>query len=301
VESLDIRAREGRKLILTGVAANVVLALAKILGGIFGRSNALIADGIESSLDVLSSAMMWLAVKYAGRPPDRDHPYGHGKMESLAAVAGSLILILAGVALGFHSVKEIILLSHTSNAGDIPAVFTLIILGATIVTKELLFRWFHRRGGEIGSRAVQADALHHRSDAITSLAALLGITAALVGGPAWAQADDWAALFSCGIIVYNGLAMLRGAMGDILDEQASADITEKILALVREVPGVTSAEKCRVRKSGLARLADLHVRVAGERTVREGHDIAHRVKDTLLASPLQLGDVTVHIEPEKES
>ncbi len=301
MESLDIRAREGRKLILTGVAANVVLALAKILGGIFGRSNALIADGIESSLDVLSSAMMWLAVKYAGRPPDRDHPYGHGKMESLAAVAGSLILILAGVALGFHSVKEIILLSHTSNAGDIPAVFTLIILGATIVTKELLFRWFHRRGGEIGSRAVQADALHHRSDAITSLAALLGITAALVGGPAWAQADDWAALFSCGIIVYNGLAMLRGAMGDILDEQASADITEKILALVREVPGVTSAEKCRVRKSGLARLADLHVRVAGERTVREGHDIAHRVKDTLLASPLQLGDVTVHIEPEKES
>lgn len=301
MKSLDSRAREGRKLILTGVAANVVLALAKILGGIFGRSNALIADGIESSLDVLSSGMMWLAVKYAGRPPDRDHPYGHGKMESLAAVAGSLILIFAGVALGFHSVKEIILLSHTSHAGDIPAVFTLVILGVTIVTKELLFRWFHRRGGEIGSRAVQADALHHRSDAITSLAALLGITAALVGGPAWAQADDWAALFSCGIIVYNGLAMLRGAMGDILDEQESSDITEKILELVREVPGVTSVEKCRVRKSGLTRLADLHVRVAGNRTVREGHDIAHIVKDTLLGFPLlQLGDVTVHIEPEKE-
>ncbi len=302
MKSLESRAQEGRKLILTGVAANIVLALAKILGGIFGRSNALIADGIESSLDVLSSGMMWLAVKYAGRPPDRDHPYGHGKMESLAAVAGSLILILAGVALGIHSVKEIILLSQKSHATDVPALFTLIILAVTIVTKELLFRWFHRRGGEIGSRAVQADALHHRSDAITSLAALLGITAALVGGPAWAQADDWAALFSCGIIVYNGLAMLRGAMGDILDEQESSDITEKILALVLEVPGVTSVEKCRVRKSGLARLADLHVRVAGDRTVREGHAIAHLVKDTLLeVSALQLGDVTVHIEPEKQA
>lgn len=301
MESLDSRAREGRRLILTGVAANIVLALAKILGGIFGRSNALIADGIESSLDVLSSGMMWLAVKYAGRPPDRDHPYGHGKMESLAAVAGSLILIFAGVALGFHSVKQIILLTHTAGADDIPAFFTLLILGATIITKELLFRWFHRRGGEIGSRAVQADALHHRSDAITSLAALIGISAALLGGPAWAQADDWAALFSCGIIAFNGLGMLRSSLGDILDQQESSDITEKIQSLVREVPGVTSVEKCRVRKSGLTRLADLHVRVAGERTVREGHDIAHLVKDTLLAAPLQLGDVTVHIEPEKET
>jgi cation diffusion facilitator family transporter len=297
--SLDSRAREGRRLILTGVVANIVLALAKILGGILGRSHALIADGVESSLDVLSSAMMWLAVKYAGRPPDRDHPYGHGKMESLAAVAGSLILIFAGLALAYRSVTEIIALSANSTAEDLPAAFTLFILAVTIAIKEFLFRWFHRRGGEIGSRALQADALHHRSDALTSLAALIGISAALMGGPAWAQADDWAALFSCGLIVFNGVGMLRGAMGDILDEQESSEITERILALTREVPGVTSVEKCRVRKSGLIRLADLHVRVAGERTVREGHEIAHRVKDLLLAAPFQLGDVTVHIEPEE--
>jgi cation diffusion facilitator family transporter len=299
MDSLDSRAREGRRLILTGVAANVLLALAKILGGIFGRSHALIADGIESSLDVLSSGMMWLAVKYAGRPPDHDHPYGHGKMESLAAVAGSLMLIIAGLGLGYRSVIEIIALSTNATADDVPASFTLLILAVTIGTKEILFRWFHRRGGEIGSRALQADALHHRSDALTSLAALVGISAALVGGPAWAQADDWAALFSCGLIAFNGVGMLRGAMGDILDEQESTEITERILALTLEVPGVTSVEKCRVRKSGLSRLADLHVRVAGERTVREGHEIAHRVKDVLLAAQLHLGDVTVHIEPEE--
>lgn len=301
MESFDSRAREGRRLIITGVFANVVLALVKILGGVFGRSHALIADGVESSLDVLSSGLMWMAVKYAGKPPDRDHPYGHGKMEAVAAAAGSVLLIAAGLSLGYHSVREIIHLSGSPASKDIPAVFTLIILAATIVTKELLFRWFHHRGGEIGSRAVQADAQHHRSDAITSLAALVGITIALWGGPAWAQADDWAALFSCGLIVFNGLNMLRGAIGEILDEQESTETVRRVLSLARNVEGVTSVEKCRVRKSGLNRLADIHVRVPGDRTVREGHEIAHKVKDTLLASPLQLGDVTVHIEPEEES
>ncbi len=299
MKSLDSRAREGRRLILVGVAANVVLALAKILGGIFGRSHALIADGIESSLDVLSSALMWLAVKYAGRPPDHDHPYGHGKMESLAAVGGSLVLIFAGLALAYRSVAEIITLTAHSTAANVPAGFTLLILAVTIGIKEFLFRWFHRRGREIGSRALQADAQHHRSDALTSLAAVIGISAALIGGPSWAQADEWAALFSCGLIVFNGVGMLREAMGDILDEQASSEITGHIRSLTLNVPGVTSVEKCRVRKSGLNRFVDIHVRVSGERTVREGHEIAHHVKDILLDSPLHLGDVTVHIEPEE--
>jgi cation diffusion facilitator family transporter len=299
METSDDASRESRRLIVIGIAANTALALAKILGGVFGRSQALIADGIESSLDILNSGLMWLAVKYAGRPPDRDHPYGHGKMEALAAVGGSMILILTGLVLAHRSVSEIISLRASSGIHDIPAPFTLIILGVTIVTKEILFRWFHRRGGALGSRALQADALHHRSDALTSLAALIGISAALFGGPAWAQADDWAALFSCGLIVFNGLNILRGAIGEILDEQDSSETMETLLHLARGVPGVTSVEKCRVRRSGVTRIADLHVRVAGERTVHEGHEIAHRVKDTLLASPLQLADITVHIEPEE--
>jgi len=297
VESLDARAREGKRLILTGVAANIVLALAKVTGGIFGHSHALIADGIESSLDVLGSSMIWLAIKYAERPPDRDHPYGHGKMESLAALGTSLFLILAGLLVGYQSVHSI---SGARAASEpAPAWFTLLILAATIICKELLFRWLYRRGHEIGSKAVQTDALHHRSDAMTSLAAAVGISAALVGGPAWVQADDWAALFSCILIVFNGLKMLRSAIGDILDEQASGDFMGEMLKVVLAVPGVTSVEKCRVRKSGLIRLADLHVRVSGERTVREGHEIAHQVKDRLLEGAFQLGDVTVHIEPEE--
>lgn len=298
MDSVALRAREGRRLVLVGVCINIVLAVAKITGGIFGRSHALIADGIESSLDIFSSGLMWGAMKYAERPPDEDHPYGHGKMESLAAVTGSVFLIVAGLSLGLHSIREIIVLQTDSSDANIPAAFTLGILATTILVKEGLYRWLHRRGEEIDSKAVQADAGHHRSDALTSLAAVIGITAALVGGPHWAQADDWAALFSCLLILFNGGKMLKDSLGDVLDQQASSDVVDRIHNLVLEVPGVTSVEKCRVRKSGFSRFADLHVRVAGERSVREGHEIAHNVKDQLMKTDLHLADVTVHIEPE---
>jgi len=298
--SIAHRAREGRRLVLAGVWLNIVLALAKVLGGVFGHSHALIADGIESSLDVVSSLMMWAAIKYAERPPDHDHPYGHGKMEALAAVMGALILIFAGFAVGYHSIQEIMRSRSAVSPDSTPAPFTLAILLVTIVIKEWLHRRMHKKGREIESRALETDSWHHRSDAITSLAATIGISIALVGGPAWVQADDWAALFSCLIIVFNGQKMLRESLGDILDQQASGEIVDEVLTLVRKVPGVTSVEKCRVRKSGFSRYADLHVRVAGERTVREGHDIAHRVKDRLLASDFHFADVTVHIEPESD-
>jgi len=298
VDSVGLRAKESRKLLLAGALVNLVLALTKIAGGLLGHSNALIADGIESSLDVLSSIMMWGAIKYAERPPDSDHPYGHGKMESLAAVSGSLLLIVAGAALGAHSIREIFALQRSTGLGNSPAGFTLVVLGATIILKEGLFRWVHLRSLAIESKALQTDAWHHRSDALTSLAAAVGISAALIGGPAWTQADAWAALFSCAVIIFNGLGMLRASMGELLDAQASPEVVTEILAAVRAVPGVTSAEKCRVRKSGFMRFADIHVRVAGECTVREGHDIAHLVKNSLLEGDFHLADVVVHIEPE---
>ncbi len=300
MDSVVLRAREGRRLVLVGVFLNIVLAVAKITGGVLGRSHALIADGIESSLDIFSSGLMWGAMKYAERPPDEDHPYGHGKMESLAALVGAGFLILAGLSVGLHSVREIVLLQTESTAANVPAAFTLGILAATIVIKEGLFRWLHRRGEEIGSNAVLTDAWHHRSDAMTSLAAVVGITAALVGGPTWAQADDWAALFSCVLILFNGGKMMKNSIGDVLDQQASTEVVEAILTSVREVPGVTSVEKCRVRKSGFSRFADLHVRVSGDRSVREGHEIAHTVKDRLMTAGFHLADVTVHIEPEED-
>lgn len=294
MQTLAERAARGRRVLAIGVAVNCALAVAKLLAGWLGHSDALVADGLESTLDVFSSAMIWLALKYAERPPDEGHPYGHGKMESLAGVGGALLLLAAGVLVAANSVHEIF---FAPGDRPMPAPFTLIVLAGVVLTKETLFRIVHSRGNEIESSAVKTDAWHHRSDALTSVAAAIGISLALLGGPAWVSADDWAALFSCAIIAFNGLRMLRGSLGEILDEQAPAQVISAISECARRVPGVRSIEKCRVRKSGLSLIADLHVRVDGAVSVRSGHEISHLVKDALLAGGHKLSDVTVHIEP----
>jgi len=292
--SLAERSARGRQVLVAGVAVNCLLALLKLGAGWIGNSNALVADGLESTLDVLSSAMIWGALKYAERPPDSDHPYGHGKMESLAGAGGALLLLIAGVLVATGSLKEI--LAGALNRPP-PAAFTLAVLVAVVVIKEGLFRLGRRRGREVESSAVQSDAWHHRSDALTSLAAAIGITVCLVGGPAWVSADNWAALFSCAIIAFNGVRMLKASVGELLDEQAPGEVIEGIMAAARAVEGVDNVEKCRVRKSGLSLLADIHVRVQGEVTVTDGHFIAHRVKDALMGGGFNILDVTVHIEP----
>jgi len=294
MSSLAERSARGRQVLVAGLAVNCLLALLKLGAGWLGHSQALVADGLESSLDVLSSAMIWGALKYAERPPDSDHPYGHGKMESLAGAGGAVLLLLAGVLVAIKSLGEIL-----AGAPDRlpPAPFTLGVLIAVVVIKEGLFRLSNRRGREVKSSAVQSDAWHHRSDALTSLAAAIGITLCLIGGPAWVSADNWAALFSCAIIAFNGLLMLKTSVGELLDQQAPDDIIQRIMEAARAVEGVDNIEKCRVRKSGLSLIADLHVRVHGEVTVTDGHLIAHRVKDTLMSGDYHLLDVTVHIEP----
>jgi len=300
----DLRAsaRLGRQAILAGILANAVLAMIKIAAGFFGRSQALIADGLESALDVISSSLIWGALKYAERPPDREHPYGHGKMESLAAIAGAVILVFAGASVAAMSIAELIRIRTGQIAEpEVPAAYTLVVLILVIVVKEGMFRFISKRGRAIESQAMETDAWHNRSDALTSGAAFLGISAALIGGPAWAEADKWAALFSCMIIAFNGIRMLRASMRDALDTQGSEALVAEILRQSCEVDGVESAEKVRVRRSGLTRIADLHVRVNGQLTVQQGHDISHRVMEHLQDSGLNLSDVTVHIEPEPPS
>ena len=294
MSSLAERSARGRQVLVAGVLVNFFLALLKLCAGWMGNSSALVADGIESTLDVLSSTMIWGALKYAEKPPDSDHPYGHGKMESLAGAGGALLLLAAGVLVAMGSLKEI--LGGAMNRQP-PAAFTLIVLVAVVVIKEGLFRLANRRGQEVESTAVQSDAWHHRSDAVTSLAAAIGIIVCLAGGQTWASADNWAALFSCAIISFNGIRMLKASLGELLDQQAPEDVIEGIMGAASAVEGVDNVEKCRVRKSGLSLIADIHVRVQGEVSVTNGHLIAHRVKDTLMAGGFHLLDVTVHIEP----
>ncbi len=288
------RAEVGASLVLRGIALNAVLAAVKFAGGYFGNTYALIADGAESLLDILSSALVWAGFKVAAQPPDADHPYGHGKAEPLAALAVALFIFAMTGWVGWHAVHEIITPHHG------PAWWTLVLLAGVIVTKALFSRRVGAAGESVGSTALGVEALHHWSDAMTSAAAFIGIAIALAGGPGWETADDWAALFACVIIAFNGVNMLTRALGDVMDSAAPAKFENEIRALALAVPGVQALDKVRVRKSGLSHLVDIQVRVDGGLTVREGHDIAHAVKDALIASvPHAISDVTVHVEPMK--
>jgi cation diffusion facilitator family transporter len=295
---LQFKAAEGQKVVMTGVLLNLLLSIGKIAGGILGRSNALVADGIESLLDLFSSLLIWGALKYAAKPADEEHPYGHGKAESLATLIGSLVLAIAGALIAHNSIVQLIAAAHGAPV-HLPSPWTLLILIGVIGLKETLYQFMARRARRIGSNALLADAWHHRSDAVTSIAAFIGISISLLGGKNYAVADDWAALFACVVIFYSSYNMLKLSLGDMMDARVSPDAEATIMQETCAVPGVLSAEKCRVRRSGLSYIADLHIRVSGEISVREGHDISHRVKDRLMASALPLEDVTVHVEPEE--
>lgn len=288
------RAHDSARLVLGGILLNAVLAAVKLAGGIFGHTYALIADAAESMLDILSSTLVWAGFRVAARPPDADHPYGHGKAEPLAGLAVSMFIFAMAGWVGWHAVHEII----TPHQG--PAWWTLLVLAGVIVAKATLSRRLGTASAEMGSTALGIEALHHWSDALTSAAAFAGIGIALWGGKGWETADDWAALFACVIIAFNGVGMFLKALGDVMDTALPKNFENEVRALALAVPGVRALDKVRMRKSGLSHLVDIQVRVDGNLTVREGHAIAHAVKDALLASAQHaIDDVTVHIEPMK--
>src|SRR3954471_12627668 len=285
--------QRGARVALIGMMVNVVLAAAKISAGLFGNSYVLIADGIESALDIAGSVVIWGGLKFAARPPDRTHPYGHGKAEPLAAGLVAMGVLLASVALAIQSVREI----FTPHHG--PAPFTLVVLIIVIAIKEFLFRAVIRFGKNIESTAIQTDAWHHRADALTSVAAFIGISVALIGGEKWQSADDWAALFACAVIAANGWRLLFPALHEMLDTAPRGEIVETIQRAAGAVPGVLEVEKCLVRKMGISFYVDLHVGVDGAISVRDGHHIAHQVKDAIKENDHRIADVLVHIEPSR--
>jgi len=285
----------GARVALLGMIVNLVFAAAKILGGLFGNAYVLIADGIESALDIAGSIVIWGGLKFAARPPDETHPYGHGKAEPIAAVVVALGVLAAAGGLAVASVREI----FTPHHG--PAPFTLVILIVVIVVKEIMFRYVNRIGRHVESTAVQTDAWHHRSDALTSAAAFIGISVALIGGESWQSADDWAALFACAVIAANGVRLLRPAFYEIMDTAPRGEIVDLVRKAAASVPGVIELDKSLVRKMGLNFYVDLHVNVNGDITVREGHHIAHEVKRAIQATDPRIADVLVHIEPARIS
>jgi cation diffusion facilitator family transporter len=287
------RAETSARLVSAGILLNLVLGVVKLAGGILGHSYALIADAAESLLDTLSSLLVWAGFRVAAKPPDADHPYGHGKASALSGLAVAGVVFAAALVIATESVHAIL----TPHRG--PHWLTLPLLAAAVVVKEFFSRRMLRLDAKFGATALKAEAWHHRSDAFTSGAAFIGIAIGVIGGKGYEAADDWAALAACVLIAFNGVGIARGALGEIMDAAVPVEVEAEIRRLAGAVPGVRYVEKCRVLRSGLSLLVDIHVHVDGALSVREGHAIAHAVKDALVSAPLAITDVAVHIEPAR--
>jgi cation diffusion facilitator family transporter len=274
-----------------GLLVNALLVLVKLIAGIVGHANALVADAIESSADIFSSLIVWMGLSIATRPADEDHPYGHGKAEPLAAAVVSLMLIGAAVGISILAIREIVTPHH------LPAPFTLFVAAGVIVLKETLYRRVSRVGREVGGTVVTADAWHHRADAVTSLAAFIGISIALIGGPGWEAADDWAALFAALIVAVNGIRTLRPAVSALMDEAPDRAVKERAVQAALRVSGVRHIENLHVRGSGLGFYVDLHAQADPTISLEEAHEIAATVKYAILEAVPSVVGVLVHMEP----
>ena len=288
---LEHASRVGVRSTLIGMAVNVCLAIVKGIAGVVGNSYALIADAIESAADVVTSFIVLLGVRMAGKPADTNHPYGHGKFEPLAAAVVSLTLLGAAVLIMVESVREILTPHHA------PQPFTLGVLLAVILVKEILARYVGHAAEGIGSVAVKTDAFHHRADAITSAAAFIGISVAVFGGPGFEMADDIAALIAAVVIAVNALILFRPALSELIDTAPAPEIAQSIREIALRVPGVLGTHKCGVRKVGFVYFVDLDVLCNPDESIRHGHEVAHNVGEAIHSALPAVAKVLVHVEP----
>ena len=281
------------KAIYFSIVGNSCLAIVKGIAGVFGNSYALIADAIESTTDIFSSFLVLFGIKYSNRPADANHPYGHGRAEPLVTFLVVGFLITSATIIAYESISNI------GTPHELPKPWTLIVLGVIIFWKEFSFRLVMKRGIQTNSSSLKADAWHHRSDAITSVAAFIGISIAIILGKGYESADDWAALFASGFILYNSYLIFRPALGEIMDEHLYDDLVAEIRTVSLNVDGIIETEKCFIRKSGMKYHVDLHAVVDATISVKEGHDLAHLLKDTLREKIFELGHILIHIEPSE--
>jgi cation diffusion facilitator family transporter len=281
------------KTIYFSILSNASLALVKWTAGYFGNSYALIADAIESTADIFSSILVLIGIKYSARPADKKHPYGHGRIEPLVTFMVVGFLVVSAMIIANQSIHNI------QTPHELPKAYTLIILGGIILWKEISYRLVIRKSKETKSTSLKADAWHHRSDAITSFAAFIGITIALIFGKGFESADDWAALIASGFILYNSYLIFRPALGELMDEYPNDEIILKIREVSKKVEGVINTEKCFIRKTGMKFHVDLHITVNGQIPVKEGHDISHKLKNKLEEEIPELSNILIHIEPNQ--
>lgn len=275
------------------ILGNIGLATIKGLAGFFGNSYALIADAIESTADIFSSFLVLFGIKYANRPADKNHPYGHGRAEPLITFIVVGFLITSATIIAYESIQNI------GTPHQLPKSWTLLVLAIIIIWKEYSFQKVMKKAIQTNSSSLKADAWHHRSDAVTSIAAFLGISIALFFGKGYESADDWAALLASFFILYNSYLIFRPALGEIMDEHRYQDLEQNIRTISLKVEGILGTEKCFIRKAGMKYHVDLHAIVDANITVKEGHDLAHQLKDVLRNEIFELGHVLIHVEPNE--
>jgi len=275
------------------ILSNALLAAIKWTAGYFGHSYALIADAIESTTDIVSSILVLFGIKYSNKPADKNHPYGHGRIEPLVTFLVVGFLIVSASIIAIHAIKNI------QTPHELPRAYTLLVLIGIIVWKETSYRLVVKKSKETKSTSLKADAWHHRSDAITSVAAFIGISIALIFGKGFESADDWAALCASAFILYNCYLIFRPAFGEIMDEHTHDDVVEQIRAISKKVEGVKGTEKCFVRKTGMKYHVDLHILVNPQITVEEGHFISHKLKDQIQVELPEISNILIHVEPSK--
>lgn len=273
------------------IISNIILAIVKGFAGFFGNSYALIADAIESTTDIFASLLILFGFKYAKRPADENHPYGHGKIEPLITFLVVVFLVISAVFIAHESIQNI------QSPQETPKSWTLIVLGIIILWKEISYRIVIKKSRETNSSSLKADAWHHRSDAITSVMAFIGILIAIIFGEGYETADDWAALLAAVFILYNSYLIFRPALGEIMDEHLYDDLLKEVRKESQKVSGILDTEKCFIRKVGMNYHIDLHAIVSATISVKEGHDIAHSLKDHLIKNIPNIAQVFIHIEP----
>jgi cation diffusion facilitator family transporter len=285
----------GERIALIGIIANIVLTMVKFTGGILGNSYALIADAIESATDIIGSSIVYLGVRYAQKPADSNHPYGHGKTEPMAWLAVSILLIFAVIEIATGAISRI----QDLDAG-IPALWTLWILIAVVFIKGWLFIREYRIGKNLASTAIIWDAWHHLSDALTTSIALIGTLLALFAWPTLSSAADWAALIAAICMCYNIYHIGWPAMRELLDEVDDPVLQSEVRSTIEKNKDVKHINLCIVRKSGFDRLLDLRIIVDGSISVRDGHLIAHQVEADIKRTYPHITSVMVHTEPDYE-
>ena len=297
---MDAREKQIRNVTLWGAFVNILLTVAKLLAGIFGKSAAMVADGVHSMSDLLSDLVVLVFTHISSKGKDRRHSFGHGKFETMATLIVSVILVVVAYKLMSNGVESIVDIA-TGGTLPKPSHIALIAAAVSIVAKEILYQWTAKVGKRANSTVVIANAWHHRSDALSSIGSLIGIGGAIILGHEWTMLDPIASCVISVVIAVTAIRIAIPSLAELLETSLPEDIENEILKTASEVPGVCDVHELKTRRNGVSVIIDAHIVVDPSMTIVEAHDIATKVEDALTDRFGKETQMNIHVEPDKAS